>query len=96
MSTEAVIEALRSHSERLADLGVLSLSVFGSVARGDARPDSDVDFLVDFDGPATFDRYIQLRFFLEDLLNCRIDLLTRQAVRAELRSAIEEDSRRVA
>ena len=90
------MESLRSYRGRLAELGVVSLSVFGSVARGESRPDSDVDFLVEFDGPATFDRYMQLKFFLEDVLNRRVDLLTRQGIRPELRSSIEQDARRVA
>ena len=96
MGTEQVLECLRVHRDRLAEWGVLSLSVFGSVARGESRPDSDVDFLVEFDGPATFDRYMQLKFFLEDVLNRRVDLLTRQAIRPELRSFVEQDARRVA
>ena len=96
MGTEQVLERLRAHRGRLAELGVASLSVFGSVARGESRPDSDVDFLVEFDGPATFDRYMPLKFFLEDVLNRRIDLLTRQGIRPELRSFIEQDARRVA
>lgn len=95
-STEQVLETLSLNRSRLAELGVSSLFLFGSVARGEARPDSDVDLLVDFDGPATFDRYMQLKFFLEDLLQRRVDLLTRQAVRPELRYLIEQDARRVA
>ena len=96
MGTGQVLENLRKHRGRLAELGVLSLSVFGSVARGESRPDSDVDCLVEFDGPATFDRYMQLKFFLEDVLDRRIDLLTRQGLRPELRSCIEQDACRVA
>ncbi len=95
-TTQQVLETLRLNRGRLAELGVSSLFLFGSVARGEARPDSDVDLLVDFDGPATFDRYMQLKFFLEDLLQRRVDLLTRQAVRPELRYLIEQDARRVA
>jgi predicted nucleotidyltransferase len=96
IATEQVSETLSTNRDRLAELGVASLSVFGSFARGEARPDSDIDLLVDFDGPATFDRYMQLKFFLEDLLKRRVDLLTRQGIRPELRSIIEQDSRRVA
>jgi predicted nucleotidyltransferase len=95
-TSEQVLETLSLNGSRLAELGVSSLFLFGSVARGEARPDSDVDLLVDFDGPATFDRYMQLKFFLEDLLQRRVDLLTRQAVRPELRHFIEQDARRVA
>ena len=96
MGMGQILECLRVHRDRLAELGVLSLSVFGSVARGESRPESDVDFLVEFNGPATFDRYMQLKFFLEDVLNRRIDLLTRQGIRPELRSFIEQDAHRVA
>ena len=93
---EQLFETLRIHHGHLAELGVATLSVFGSVARGEDRPDSDVDLLVDFDGPATFDRYMQLKFFLEDLLKRPVDLITRQGVRPELRSLIEQDAHRVA
>jgi predicted nucleotidyltransferase len=55
MGTDELIERLRFNRDRLSELGVAALSVFGSVARGDARPDSDIDLLVDFNGPATFD-----------------------------------------
>jgi predicted nucleotidyltransferase len=96
MGAEQVIEHLRAVRAHLAELGVLSLSVFGSVARGEARPDSDVDVLVEFDGPATFDRYTQVKFLLEDALNRRVDLLTLPGIRPELRSAIEQEARRVA
>ena len=96
MGTEQLLEKLGRYRSRLAELGVVSLSVFGSVARGEARPGSDVDLLVDFDGPATFDRYVQLKFFLEDVLNQRIDLSTRQGIRPELLPSVEQDARRVA
>ncbi|OGR90960.1 MAG: DNA polymerase subunit beta [Elusimicrobia bacterium RIFCSPLOWO2_01_FULL_59_12] len=96
MQLDQLLEILRKHQARLAELGVRSLAVFGSVARGQARPESDVDLLVDFGGPATFDRYIRLKIFLEDLLKCRVDLLTPQAIRPELRPSIEQDARRVA
>ncbi|MBI3292758.1 MAG: nucleotidyltransferase family protein [Elusimicrobia bacterium] len=96
MQLEQLLELLHKHQAQIAELGVRSLAVFGSVARGKARSDSDVDLLVDFDGPATFDRYMQLKFFLEDLLKRRVDLLTQQAVRPELRPSIEQDARRVA
>jgi len=93
---DRVCEMVRAERGHLAELGVSSLYVFGSVARGDARPDSDIDFLVDFDAPPDFDRYMQLKFFLEDLLHCPVDLLTRQGIRPELRPSLEQDARRVA
>ncbi|MBI2939097.1 MAG: metallopeptidase family protein, partial [Chloroflexi bacterium] len=54
--------------------GVKSLALFGSVARDEAGPESDVDVLVEFDGPPTFDQYIGLKLYLEDLLGAHVDL----------------------
>ena len=69
-----------------------SLAVFGSVARGEAGPESDVDILVEFEGRATFDRYMGLKFFLEDLLGRRADLVTRKALKPRLRPYVEREA----
>ena len=87
---------LRDHAAELKRQGVKSLEVFGSLARGEARPDSDVDLLVEFDGSPTFDRFMDLKFFLEDLLRRRVDLVTRAALKPRLRPIIERESIRVA
>ncbi len=96
MKFDQLLELLRQHKAEISRFGVRSLAVFGSVARGEERPDSDIDFVVDFVEPATFDRYMNLKFFLEDLLKRRVDLVTQQAIRPELRPSIEQDARRVA
>ena len=57
-----------------------------------ADPDSDIDILVAFDGPATSKRYFGVQFFLEDLLDHPIDLVTEKAIRPELRPHIEQDA----
>jgi hypothetical protein len=71
-------------------------SLFGSVVRGEASEASDVDVLVDFVGPATFDGYMGLKFFLEDTLCVRVDLVTRAALKPRLRAGIEAEAQRVA
>lgn len=71
---------------------VADLALFGSVARDEAREDSDVDILVKFDGPATSKRYFGVQFYLEDLLGCPIDLVTDKALRPELRPHIESEA----
>jgi len=76
----------------VARYGVTELALFGSMARNDARPDSDIDILVAFDGPATSARYFGVQFFLEDLLGRRIDLVTAKALRPELRLSIEKEA----
>jgi hypothetical protein len=72
--------------------GVRSLALFGSRAREQARAGSDIDVLVEFDGPATSARYFGLQFYLEDLLGGPVDLVTNQALRAELRPFVERDA----
>ena len=96
MRRETVIEAVSSHAKDLARFDVRSLSLFGSVARDKASEESDVDMLVSFAGAATFDHYMGLKFFLEDLLGRRVDLVTDRALRQELRSRIEREASHVA
>lgn len=60
-------------------------------ARGEAREDSDVDVLVDLDGPATSQRYFGVQFYLADLLGHPVDLVTERALRNELRPYVERD-----
>mgnify|MGYP001562730111 CR=1 FL=1 len=71
--------------------GVKYAGVFGSVARGEARPDSDVDILVKFTGPATFAAYINLDEALRNTLQRDIDLVTEGAVNKFLKPYIERD-----
>ena len=82
----------RRHDELRERFGVKSLALFGSVVRGEARPDSDIDILVEFDGPATFERYMDLKFFLEELLGRRVDLVTRKALKPYLRPYVEKEA----
>lgn len=93
MNRGEVLQHLASSKSELARrFGVVRLALFGSVARGSARPDSDVDVLVSFDGPATSARYFGVQFFLEDLLGRRVDLVTDKALRAELRPYVEREA----
>ena len=78
---EGVIAAIEEHRGRLKDLGVSRLGLFGSFARGQARTESDVDVLVEFEeGGKTFDHFMQLVFLLEDLFGRRVDLVTRESL----------------
>ncbi|GED22297.1 nucleotidyltransferase [Halomonas halmophila] len=78
-----------------SEYGVMSLALFGSMSRDEARDDSDVDILVSFDGPATSARYFGVQFYLEDLLGHPVDLVTDKALRSELRPYIECEALRV-
>jgi predicted nucleotidyltransferase len=72
--------------------GVVSLALFGSTARDEAVPGSDIDILVSFEGPATSERYFGVLFYLEDLLGRPIDLVTDKALRSELRPYVEREA----
>ena len=62
--------------------------IFGSYARGDFDADSDLDLLVDFDEGANLFDLVGLQQFLEDKLGCKVDLVSRRSLRAELRTSI--------
>ena len=91
MTRRSVIDRIRKHRAQLEKLGVKSLAIFGSVARGEEYPDSDVDILVEFKGKATFDRYMDTKFYLEDLLGRKVDLVTPKAIKPRMKPYIMQD-----
>jgi predicted nucleotidyltransferase len=91
MTRRSVLLRIRKHRAQLQKLGVKSLSLFGSVARGEEGPDSDVDILVEFNGRATFDRYMDTKFYLEELLGRKVDLVTLKAVKPRMKPYIMQE-----
>lgn len=75
---------------------VKSMAIFGSAARDALSAASDVDVLVEFDTAPSFDRYFDLKFFLEELIGRRVDLVTKRGLRAELRARVEREAIHVA
>jgi uncharacterized protein len=71
---------------------VRSLRVFGSTARDAAHSASDIDVLVDFDGPVDFDSFMGLKGYLEDSLCVDVDLVTEKALGAPLRPGVEREA----
>ena len=82
--------------EIVARFGVKRVALFGSAARDELNTTSDVDVLVEFEGPATVAAYMDFKFYLEDLLGRPVDLVTDKALRKELRPYIEKEMIRVA
>jgi predicted nucleotidyltransferase len=82
----------RVKPELMRRFGVTRLALFGSTVRDEAHADSDVDILVSFDGPATSRVYFGVQFYLEDELDCPVDLVTEKAMRAELQPYIEQQA----
>jgi predicted nucleotidyltransferase len=92
MQRDEVLAILTQHQEPLKRFGVKFLAIFGSVARDEARPDSDVDILVEFEGVVTFDRYMDLKFYLEDNLGTRVDLVSKRTLKPQIRPSIEQEA----
>ena len=93
MDRDQTLALLAEHKPVLTErFGVRRLALFGSMARGTARPDSDVDVLVGFEQPPTGDQYFGTQFYLEDLLGMPVDLVTETALRERLRPYVERDA----
>lgn len=95
LERDEVVTRVRSHRSELNALGVKSLDLFGSVARGETRAGSDVDVLVEFQSSPSFDQFMDLKFFLEDLLGRQVDLVTPSALKPRMRPVVERESFRV-
>ena len=93
MLRDAVITELKAHEPALRTRGVAALSLFGSLARGDERADSDVDVLIDLAPEADFSLldHADVQVFLSDLLGCEIDVVVRDGLRPRVRAHIEPD-----
>jgi predicted nucleotidyltransferase len=90
---EAVRRRLSAEEPGLRRLGICHLAVFGSVARGDDRPDSDVDLAVEIEANRSFSliRMEETRLFLEDALLRRVDLGEVDSFRPQVRAAFERE-----
>ena len=94
---EDVSATLKRLEPRLRqEFQVRALHVFGSVARGDSGPTSDLDILVEFEGPRRFAQFMDLKFLLEDECGVKVDLVTREALRPGLSARILAEAKRVA
>ncbi len=96
MQREKILATLKHHQTELKKLGVRSLALFGSVARDEATPASDVDILIEFEPPVTFDRYMDVKFYLEDHLERKVDLVTWKSLKPQLRAVVEQEAIHVA
>jgi hypothetical protein len=81
---------LRQHEPILKKrFGVGKIGIFGSFARGEEQPDSDVDVLVTFrKGQKTFENYMECKFYLEDLFRRRVDLVMKNTIKTRFRPFI--------
>ncbi|CUS81656.1 hypothetical protein JGI7_01871 [Candidatus Kryptonium thompsonii] len=89
-SLAEIKEVISSHLNEIREkFGVKELGVFGSYVRGEQSEISDIDVLVEFEqGKKTFDNYMDLKFYLEDLLGVEVDLVIKSAIKPKLKEYI--------
>jgi len=92
LSRQIVIQTLVNHQEQLKRFAVRTLLLFGSVARDEAHAESDVDLLVEFEKPVGLFTFIELKEYLEEILNCPVDLGTPQSLRPHLREVVLKEA----
>lgn len=91
ITRERVLQLLREQKETMQDrFTVHRIGLFGSYVRDHPAPHSDIDLLVEFDQP-TYDHYMDLKFFLEELLGVEVDLVIEEAVKPRLKPYIRRE-----
>lgn len=82
-----ILSILSANETKIRSFGVRNLSLFGSTARDEDTSESDLDFIVEFERKS-FDSYMDLKLFLEDLFGRRVDLVLADGIKPRLRAAI--------
>jgi predicted nucleotidyltransferase len=97
MDKQTVLKKLTNCMEEIRQrFSVKTLAIFGSIARDEAAQNSDIDVLVVFEHKGSFDLFMDLKFYLEELLAAQVDLVTDKALRPQIRRAIEGEMIHVA
>lgn len=90
-NSQAILKIIEENREKIRGFGVTSLGLFGSAVRGEATDTSDLDFVVEFQ-KKTFDAYMDLKEFLEELFGCKVDLVLKDAIKPRLREPILKEA----
>lgn len=93
LTFEQIYQTLQQCFSKLREqYSVKTLGVFGSYARREAIESSDLDVLVEFDGELTFRNYMDLKFFLEDLFNLKVDLVIKEDIKPQIKKQILKET----
>lgn len=97
MTRDEAIEALKQQADALKALGATSLFLFGSVARNEAGPTSDLDVFIDYDRTKKFSliNLASIKLLLEDALPTDVDVTTRNSLHHKLKDRIESSAIRI-
>jgi predicted nucleotidyltransferase len=89
LTYKAILASLIENKAVIKNFGVKKIGLFGSYIRNEQKSTSDIDILVEFEkGQITFDNYMDLKFFLEDLFKCKVDLVMQEAIKPDLKPYI--------
>jgi predicted nucleotidyltransferase len=89
LTTKMITKKINENMEHIKRFGVKKIGIFGSFVNNTQKEESDLDILVKFKkGQKTFDNYMELKFFLEDLFKCKIDLVVFEAIKPDLKPYI--------
>jgi predicted nucleotidyltransferase len=94
MNRADALEVLKRNRDELRARGVVHAALFGSVARGDETPDSDVDIVIDLDPNLALDifQYVGLKNYIQDLFPNPVDVVDRDTLKPLVRSGVINDS----
>ncbi|MGQ9630207.1 MAG: nucleotidyltransferase family protein [bacterium] len=92
MRRDEILRLLSEHRAELEQFGVRSLALFGSAARDEAREDSDIDLLVEFERPVGLFEFVDLKSYLENLLGYQVDLGTPASLKPRLRERVLKEA----
>ena len=89
LTYETILTKLEENTATIKKFGIKRIGLFGSYVRDEQKATSDIDILVEFEkGKVTFDNYMDLKFFLEDLFKRKVDLVMRDTIKPDLKPYI--------
>ncbi|GCC10499.1 nucleotidyltransferase domain protein [archaeon] len=94
LTSEIILDKIEKNMGKIKEYGVKRIGLFGSYLKNEQKKESDIDILVEFEkDKKTFDSYMNLKFFLEDLFKCKVDLVIVEAIKPDLKPYILESVR---
>ena len=89
LNSDEILKKIKESKDKIRKFGVRRIGLFGSYVRSEQKEGSDIDIIVEFEkGKKTFDNYMELKFFLEDLFNCKVDLVILESIKPDLKPHI--------
>jgi len=89
LTSDKIIKLINERQQDIKKFGVKRIGLFGSYLINKQKPESDIDLLVEFKkGQKTFDNYMDLKFYLEKLFDCNVDLVVKEALKIDLKPNI--------